>query len=593
MPPLQDERRLRVPLGPKIGLLSGLVLAALLALDGWVGITEDLDQRMALRRQQQEGLARATAELLDPELVASWQGSADMQTPGYRRTVAALRRVRRAGGVRWVGLYGRQGERFHYILDSEDEDPNPIGFPFFDPSEAMEQAFEGQLTFQQDTEDEWGRWDSAFAPLRLGGEVVAVVCVDVDADWRAALTRRHVGALLGRLAASCGALLLISIAIGRALNRPLTRLARAAAAVQGGDLEHEVRIRTRDELELLGGAFNEMIRGLKERDRMREAFGRYVSPGLARRVLEDPDALKPGGRLAPVTILMSDLRGFTDLSAARSPEQMVALLNAYLQRMSEVIDAHGGAINEFIGDAILALFGATEPGPDDALRAVRCAAAMQQALEGFNAKAGEAPLVMGIGVHTGPVVIGNIGSEQHVKWGVVGDAVNMTARVESMTVGGEVLLSEDTWRAVREQVRARGPIEAKVKGRAEPLRVYALQEIGALQVPAERAAQPLQPVDWAATLWRMRGKQIDEEAHSAQVIGLARRRLGLRTPLALEPHAELRLRVEAPEGALEGLYAKVVEVDAAGLVTLAIRSAPALTLRRLDTLVSEFDPFEE
>lgn len=580
MTPEPEARRLRFPLGPKLGLLMGLVLSGFLAVDGWLDLRAELERAVQVRRQHQEGVARAAAELLDGALVASWTRAEDMHSPGYQRTLAALRRVRRASGVRWLGIYGRDGDRYHYILDGEEEAPNPLGFPFFDPSAAMEAAFGGAPGFELDLEDEWGRWDAALAPIRVGGEVVAVLSVDVDADWRAAFTRQRQQALATRVALSCAVLMGLSIVMGRLLNRPLRVLTAAATAVQRGDLEHAVNIRSRDELELLGSAFNRMIGGLKERDRMREAFGRYVTPALARRVLEDPEALRPGGRMATVTILMSDLRGFTDLSARRTPQEMVALLNAYLQRMSEVIEAHGGTINEFIGDAILALFGAPESGEDDALRAVRCAAEMQRALEAFNAELGGVPLEMGVGINTGPVVVGNIGSAQHVKWGVVGDAVNMAARVESLTVGGEVLVSEATWASLGGAVRGRGPIEAKVKGRAEPLRLFAVQEVEGVQVPGEVTPAPMVAAQGQVRMRRLRGKQLDEAELTGQLLALGEGRLRLRCEAALAPHAALQLRVE---GGPEGVYVRVVSCEA-GEVELRVSSAPPEALAALAAL---------
>jgi len=159
---------------------------------------------------------------------------------------------------------------------------------------------------------------------------------------------------------------------------------------------------------------------------------------VAERCLRDPDSVKLGGELRTVSILMSDLRGFSALSKRLGPQTMIELLNRYFARMVPVILAHGGTITEFIGDAILVLFGAPVVGPDDAARAVRCAWAMQRAMAASNHEsraAGLPELTMGIGLHVGRVVAGNIAGPDRVKYGVVGPPINLAARIESLTVG--------------------------------------------------------------------------------------------------------------------------------------------------------------
>ena len=159
---------------------------------------------------------------------------------------------------------------------------------------------------------------------------------------------------------------------------------------------------------------------------IRETFGRYLAPQVVDQILESPDGLKIGGKREIVTILISDLRGFTSLSETKDPEEMVILLNRYLKRMSEIIIAYDGIIDEFIGDAILAIFGITERHEDHAAKAVACSLEMQNALFKLNKeieKEGYPHLEMGIGINTGAVLVGNIGSEIRMKFGIVGSPV--------------------------------------------------------------------------------------------------------------------------------------------------------------------------
>jgi adenylate cyclase len=180
---------------------------------------------------------------------------------------------------------------------------------------------------------------------------------------------------------------------------------------------------------------------------IRATFGRYVSDEVVTNLLEQPEGLKLGGDLREVTILMSDIRQFTTISEQLPPADVVRMLNTYLGCMSDIIMGHQGTIDEFIGDAILAIFGAPISREDDAERAVRCALDMQQAMQDINRGnqlEGLPEISMGIGLNTGAVIAGNIGSEKRSKYGVVGHHVNLTARIEERTAGGEVLVSQST-----------------------------------------------------------------------------------------------------------------------------------------------------
>jgi adenylate cyclase len=187
-------------------------------------------------------------------------------------------------------------------------------------------------------------------------------------------------------------------------------------------------------------ALEQMAKELQLHNRfIRKTFGRYLTDDVVKSLLESPEGLKLGGERRKVTLMMTDLRGFTSMSGRLAPEQVVAMLNRYLGTMVEVIQEYQGTIDEFIGDAIFTLFGAPVQRDDDAERAVACAMAMQLALAGVNAQnraAGLPEVEMGIGIHTGEVVVGNIGSDRRTKYGVVGSHVNLTARIESYTVGG-------------------------------------------------------------------------------------------------------------------------------------------------------------
>jgi class 3 adenylate cyclase len=285
-----------------------------------------------------------------------------------------------------------------------------------------------------------------------------------------------------RLAVVLGVLaLLVALAAGVAVARwiayPLRELAQAARRIRHGQLDVTLVPGSRDEIGVLVRAMADMTKALRDRDFIRETFGRYVSPELAEQCLRDREALQLGGEVREVAMLMSDLRGFSELSERLGPAATIGLLNRYLASMTPVIIRHSGTINEFIGDAILVLFGAPFGRPDDAERAVRCAWEMQEALAKFNAEnrsLGLPELSMGIGLHIGPVVAGNIGSADRVKYGVVGPAVNLVARIQTLTSGGEVLMSDTLLARVSAVVDAGPGRVERVKGLREPVTVHRL-----------------------------------------------------------------------------------------------------------------------
>ncbi|MGB3205834.1 MAG: adenylate/guanylate cyclase domain-containing protein, partial [Crinalium sp.] len=208
---------------------------------------------------------------------------------------------------------------------------------------------------------------------------------------------------------------------------------------------------------------------------IRKTFGRYLSDEVVANLLETPEGLKLGGERRKLTILMSDLRGFSAVSERLKPENVVAFLNIYLGIMADIITEFNGTIDEFIGDAILVIFGAPTQRSDDAQRAVACAVAMQLAMDRVNQEIqhlGMPKLEMGIGINTGEVVVGNIGSQKRAKYGVVGSHVNLTGRVESYTVGGQILVSEYTVKDAGDIFRIDGEMKVEPKGIKEPITLY-------------------------------------------------------------------------------------------------------------------------
>jgi class 3 adenylate cyclase/HAMP domain-containing protein len=266
-------------------------------------------------------------------------------------------------------------------------------------------------------------------------------------------------------------LALVIVVIAKNIARPLRKLEHQTAVIAQGDFNAAVPESGVREVANLAHSFNEMGRQLTDyiakRDFIRDTFGRYVTQEVVKKLLEDREALEMGGETRELSMLMSDLRGFTALTADMHPEQVIIFLNRYLGKMIEVLLEHRAIIDEIIGDGILAFFGAPEPMEDHPVRAVACALHMQTAMEEINRLneiEGLPYLQMGIAVNTGLVVVGNIGSEKRAKYSVVGSQVNFTGRMESYSVGGQVLISASTYDRVRDLVEVQGTMQVQMKG---------------------------------------------------------------------------------------------------------------------------------
>ena len=296
-----------------------------------------------------------------------------------------------------------------------------------------------------------------------------------------------------------------------------------------------------------------------------ETFGRYLSNEVVERLLQSPEGLKLGGETRKVTLLMSDLRGFTQVADRIPPDRVVRLLNNYLGTMADIILSHQGTIDEFIGDAILAIFGAPVQRADDALRAVACAVEMQRAMErvnDFNRREGLPPVEMGIAIHTGEVVVGNIGSDKRAKYGVVGSPVNLTARIESYTVGGQILVSDRTRREGGADLSVGSEVVVQMKGFEKPVSAWDVRGVtGEFNLFLPAREEPLLTLHGplAVRFATLSGKRVDGPESEGLLVRLSMKEAEVEARERPEPFRNLRLRFVARDGTtIAGeLYAKV------------------------------------
>jgi adenylate cyclase len=346
------------------------------------------------------------------------------------------------------------------------------------------------------------------------------------------------------------------------------------------------------------GEITRLARQLEMRNRfIQRTFGRYLSDEVVASILETPEGLRLGGEKRTVTLLMSDLRGFTALAERLAPEQVVRLLNNYLGGMADVITRYQGIIDEFIGDAIMALFGAPADREDDAERAAACAVAMQLAVPRVNEqnrRDGLPDVEMGVAVNTGEVIVGNIGSETRAKYGVVGTNVNVTSRIQSFTLGGQVLVSHATYRAAPEAIQV-GPLQhLHARGFQEPILVHDLTGVagrhGLVLPRPEEVLRPLRrPVPISFSVFH--GEQMTAGESEGRLVQASDKTAQVLCDPAPPTLSNLRVRVRTPEGAdVPGeVYAKVVSAAPGGVTIRFTSYAPELARLLRETLVLDAD----
>lgn len=280
--------------------------------------------------------------------------------------------------------------------------------------------------------------------------------------------------------------------LGRIVVEPVEALRRAAQRVGAGDLgpSAEVDLLRADEFGTLIEQFNDMVGDLRQKRRVEELLGRHVDPHVARLLLTRDEEIRGAER--EITVLFTDIRNFTARCAASPPRDVVAMLNVFFEFMVARVEEHDGIVNQFAGDGFMAIFGAIEEGTSHADNAVAAGRAMLAALPEVNrrlAEAGLAPLAIGIGINSGPAIVGSIGAPRRSSYTAVGDMVNVTARIESLTkeAGRPLLFSQTTREAMRQPFPVEELPPQRVKGKDEAVRIYTLAEAESA-APSQEAA---------------------------------------------------------------------------------------------------------
>lgn len=276
--------------------------------------------------------------------------------------------------------------------------------------------------------------------------------------------------IIGLLIGGVGAILITSIIV-----KPVHTLVESAKQLGAGNLDYRIAVTRRDELGSLMSAFNDMAEGLKQKQHIQESFGRYVSAEVVEMIVKNKETWFKGKKTS-VTVLFADIRGFTSYSERTDPETLINHLNEYFTLMTNIVQKNRGYIDKFIGDALMAVFGSPVYYEEHAVMAARAACEMQEKLRGFNLQKPERDRIgIGIGLNTGEVVAGNLGSIQKMEYAIIGDNVNIASRLCSSAKRGEIIISTSVTQGLKGmefESRALPPIT--VKGKSEPLDIFSL-----------------------------------------------------------------------------------------------------------------------
>ncbi|MBI4977383.1 MAG: adenylate/guanylate cyclase domain-containing protein [Spirochaetes bacterium] len=328
----------------------------------------------------------------------------------------------------------------------------------------------GQLRYEENGVSRFG----AFKKIEFGGlGIIASVTENTAFEAVYILQRRN---FLIMMIVLCAAILVLYI-FGKRLTAPIIRLADATKEIKSGNFRVAITPASGDEIGALTSSFVEMGLGLEERERVKAAFGKFVNKDIAEKAMRGE--IKLGGERKNVAVFFSDIRSFTSISEKLEPEEVVEFLNEYMTAMVNLITGSSGVVDKFIGDAIMAVWGAPESRGNDTANAVGAALAMREHLIVYNKTRGtvKKPVIrIGIGINSGPVLAGQIGSEQKLEYTVIGDTVNLASRVETLTkpFGTDILISSDAYALVKDIFVTTPMQKIKVKGKDEAQQVYAV-----------------------------------------------------------------------------------------------------------------------
>lgn len=437
-------------------------------------------------------IAATSALFLDGDSIDQIQTPADESSSAYKVITNELLKIRDQN--RRKNLYVKS---VYLLRPAEEKQGYLSGIANANP-DFRETVYVGELFSDEDmqgllshldevyvpekyTTSPWGYFMSAYAPIHDSeGKYAATIAIDLYAGQVISHIRKllayEIYALIIALAFSG----IVGYFLVHRMTTALRQVCMATQAVSDGNLDYTCEVSAKDEFGDLGKAINQMIVGLKEKEKLRLNFARYVSEHILKKLmdLELPSKLK--GEKKRITVLFSDIRQFVVLSEQLPPEEVVWRLNEYFDVMLSIIFKNEGTLDKFLGDGVMVEFGAPLDIENPEKKAVQTAVEMQKAMKELQQKwsrEGKEPLEMGVGIHTGDAILGTIGSEKRLEYTAIGDTVNVASRLEQETKRRNVhiLISEETWKAVKDDYQFEDLGKIQLPGRNETINIYSVK----------------------------------------------------------------------------------------------------------------------
>ncbi len=437
-------------------------------------------------------IASTVATLIDPAMVAAVDSHGAETRPEYAKLLATLRAVRDANRREdvWVDriftLIGapQDSRVIEYGGDSEEDfrfakQPGDI---YFRDSRPLEIGIDGVDREAQNLSNFQAGYNNAFAAvLDRSGRRIAEIGVTLKPS--PASTLEDLGKeMFAPFVATVGLAILLAVWLSHDFTRPLYRLSESLERIGKGDLTTASTANGSVEFTQMAATINAMAAGLRERETVKRAFSGYISRQVLEQITLKGELPELKGERRRITVLFCDIRGFTPMAEGMRPEEVVEILSEFFSHMVDVILRNHGRIDKFLGDGMMVTFGAPADDPDHEEHAVLAALAMQGEMASLAAaweQQGRRSFKMGIGINSGPAVVGNIGSQEHMEYTAIGDTVNLAARLETVTkdLGVDIIVSEHTHSAVRPLFQWRPLGDVQVKGREESVRTYGVDGI--------------------------------------------------------------------------------------------------------------------
>lgn len=441
--------------------------------------------------------AKIGASFLDGDEFEKLTKSGNADSPEYQRIKEILNKLKKEqNNIKYIYSMAKTEKKgiLQFIVDPEDpidenkngiieENEKPADFGELYNAEKIDPSmFEG---FKKPTisniisYDKWGAFLSGYAPiLNSKKEVVGIVGVDITAEYISYFEKCFFYKFIGILTLVILCSILFSILFSTNINKPLKKIHIGIKEIANGNFNVQTDIKTNDEFEILGNSFNEMAKALREKELIKNVFLHYFPKQVANEILKHPEDILLKSQKRKVTILFSDLTGFTTFSEFLPPEKIIEILNVYFSRMIDIIFKYEGVIHKFLGDGMMILFGTPINMPNQEERAVRTALEMQKEIKKlalhnsnfYNFK-------LRIGINTGIVVVGNIGSEKRMDYTVIGEEVNITSKLEKYNkeLNSEILISSSTYQPIKHLFKTEEIKNISIKGIKEKFTVYVVK----------------------------------------------------------------------------------------------------------------------